>query len=137
MFVWVICRGHLVAGVLAGVTTRTESDETASVVAVMGRHQQVSSAAVFRGGEVTAIMGRADLDLRKTTLAPDKEVVIDVFTLMGGSTIRIPEGWQVDMRATAVMGGARDRRASTSGAAGAPRIVVRGFVMWGGIDIRS
>ena len=36
-----------------GVTTRTDSSETASVVAVMGRHQQISSAPVFRGGEVT------------------------------------------------------------------------------------
>ena len=63
--------------------------------------------------------------------------MIEVFTLMGGSTIRVPEGWHVDLRATPVMGGIRDRRTGIRDAAGAPRIVIRGFIMWGGLDIRS
>ena len=63
--------------------------------------------------------------------------MIDVFTLMGESMIRVPDGWQVDLRATAVMGGVRDRRTAPGGAAGAPRIVIRGFVMWGALVIRS
>ena len=138
VFVWI-----LVAVVMSqvfsarGTTTRSESSDTVEVVAVMGRHQRVSAAPAFRGGEMTTIMGRADLDLRNTTVAPGEEVVIHVFTLMGGSTIRVPEGWQVDLRATPIMGGVRDRRGGAGAAAGAPRIVVRGFVMWGGIDIRS
>jgi predicted membrane protein len=117
--------------------TRADSSERTSVVALMSRHQQVSNAAVFRGAEMTTIMGRADLDLRTTTVAPGEEAVIHVFTVMGGSTIRVPEGWQVDLRATPVLGGARDRRRDKGGVAGAPRIIVRGFIMWGGLDIRS
>jgi hypothetical protein len=35
------------------------------------------------------------------------------------------------------MGGIRDRRAGIRDTAGASRIVIRGFVMWGGLDIRS
>ena len=41
---------------------------------------------------MTTIMGRADLHLRQTTVAPGEEGVIDVFTPTGGSTIRYPEG---------------------------------------------
>lgn len=119
-----------------GGTTRTEAGETIDVVAVMGRHEHVSSAPVFRGGEMTAIMGRADLDLRKTTLAANEEVVVHVFTVTGGSTIRVPEGWSVDLRATPVMGGARDRRPAPNDTPGAPRLVVRGFILWGGLNIR-
>ena len=115
----------------------SSSSEKASVVALLGRHQQVSSAPVFRGAEVTAIMGRADLDLRKTTVSDGDEPVIELFAVMGGSTIRVPEGWQVEVRATPVMAGVRDRRVGPRDVAGAPRIVIRGFIMLGGLDIRS
>ena len=116
---------------------RIDSTEEMSVVAVLGSHQQISNAAAFRGGEMTAILGRADLDLRQTTIAPGTEAVIELFTLMGGSTIRVPEGWSVDVRATPVMGGVRDRREGPHDIAGAPRLIIRGFIMWGGLDIKS
>jgi hypothetical protein len=135
--VWVIVSLVVWNGFSLGTTVRTDSSDTANVVAVMSRHQRISNAAVFRSAEVTTIIGRADLDLRKATVAPGDEAVIEVFTLMGGSTIRVPEGWYVDVRATPVMGGIRDRRSEKGDASGAPRIVVRGFVMWGGLDIRS
>ncbi len=82
-------------------------------------------------------MGRGELDLRQDDRRPGEEAEIEVFTLMGESTIRVPDGWNVDLRATRVMGGIRDRRTGARDVAGAPRIVIRGFVMWGAIVIRS
>jgi hypothetical protein len=120
-----------------GRSTLTDSNETANVVTLIGRHQRTISAPMFRGAEMTTIMGRTDLDLRQTMVEPTQETVIHVFTVMGGSTIRVPEGWQVDVRATPVMGGIKDRREGPRDVAGAPRIVIRGFIMWGGLDIRS
>ncbi len=120
-----------------GVTARADSSETVSLFAVMSHHQQVSSAPVFSGGEMTAVMGRSDLDLRQTTVAPGEEAVIEVFTLMGGSTIRVPEGWTVVVRAVPIMGGVKDRRSGARDLPGSPRIVVRGFILMGGLDIRS
>ena len=133
VFVSLIASQMLTRGEIA----RTESSETVNVVAVMSKHQQVSSAPLFRGGELTSIMGRAILDLRHTTIAPGEEVAIEVFTLMGATTIYVPDGWQVDVRATPVLGGIRDRRKQTGDIAGAPRIVIRGFIMWGALDLRS
>ena len=98
-----------------GFTARADSSETVNLFAVMTHHQQVSSAAVFRGGEMTSVMGHSDLDLRKTTVAPGEEAVIEVFTLMGGTTIRVPEGWSVEVRAVAIAGGAKDRRRGARG----------------------
>lgn len=138
--------GHVIAWTLVAIfmwnffprfmPTRTDAAETSTVAAVMSRHHHVSRAAVFRGAEVTAVMGRADLDLRNTT--PGSDATIEVFALMGGVTIYVPEGWQVDVRATPIMGGARDRRKGPPDAApGAPRIVIRGLIMLGGLEIRS
>ena len=124
-------------GMSLPTTTRTDLSERTSVVTLMGRHKQISSASVFRGAEMTTIIGRGDLDLRKTTVAPGEEAVIHVFTVLGRSTIHVPEGWHVDVRATPVMGNVRDRRRDQPVAPGTPRVVVRGFIMWGGLDIRS
>ena len=115
----------------------TGSNETVSLFAVMSRHNQVTSAPVFRGGHMTAVMGRADLDLRKTTVAAGEEPVIEVFTLMGGAMVRVPEGWIVDVQAAPIMGGVRDRRTGPRDVAGSPRIIIRGFVLMGGLEIRS
>jgi cell wall-active antibiotic response 4TMS protein YvqF len=120
-----------------GFTARADSSETVNLFAVMTHHQQVSSAAVFRGGEMTAVMGHSDLDLRRTTIAPGEEAVIEVFTLMGGTTIRVPEGWSVDVRAFPIAGGVKDRRSGARDIPGSPRIVIRGFIMMGGLNIRS
>ena len=120
-----------------GFTARADSSETVNLFALMTHHQQVSSAAVFRGGEMTSVMGHADLDLRKTTVAPGEEAVIEVFTLMGGTTIRVPEGWSVEVRAVPIAGGVKDRRSGDRDLPGAPRIVIRGFIMMGGLNIRS
>jgi hypothetical protein len=134
---WVIIATFAWNGFSPGATVRTDSSEKANVVAVMSRHQQISNAPVFRAAEMTTIMGRGDLDLRKTTVAPGEDAVIEVFTMMGGSTIRVPDGWQVDLRATPVMGHIRDRRTGARDAPGGPRIIIRGFIMFGGLDIRS
>jgi hypothetical protein len=140
-------------------TTASAAGETVSLVAVLGEDQRVSSATRFRGGEMTSVMGGCTLDLRPALLAPGEEATLDVFTLMGGLTLRVPEGWRVDVRALPILGGVRDQRAGFGGrrqlrdgeaeandaTAGqtrpaegaAPRLVLRGFIMMGGLIIRS
>jgi predicted membrane protein len=120
-----------------GFTARADASETVNLFALMTHHQQVSSAQVFRGAEMTSVMGHSDLDLRKTTIAPGEEAVIEVFTLMGGTTVRVPEGWSVEVRAVPIAGGVKDRRSGARDIPGAPRIVIRGFIMMGGLNIRS
>jgi predicted membrane protein len=118
-------------------TTRTETANSADMVAILGRDQRVIDAAEFRRAQMTSILGRTDLDLRTAAVQPGQEVSIDVFMLMGGATIRVPEGWSIDMHTTRIAGGVKDRRTGVRDTAGAPRLVVRGFIMMGGMTIRS
>jgi hypothetical protein len=62
------------------------------------------------GGRITTVMGGAELDLRGASLAPGQTAVIDLFSVMGGSVIRVPGDWRVDVEATAIMGGIKDER---------------------------
>jgi hypothetical protein len=118
-------------------TPRTESADTIDIVSVMGRDHRVIDAAAFSGGQMTSVMGRSELDLRKATIAPGQDVTIEVFMLMGGATIRVPEGWSIDVNTTRIVGDVKDRRTGARDATGAPRLVIRGFIMLGGLSIRS
>jgi hypothetical protein len=61
---------------------------------------------------------------------------VNVFALMGGMEIRIPDTWAIDNRALYFMGGSHDRSRQPANPA-APRLILRGFVMMGGIEIKN
>jgi hypothetical protein len=107
VFVW---NGFASNGFSGLSTTRTETANAVDIVAIMGRDHRVINAEGFRGGKMTSIMGRSELDLRTATIAPGQDVSIDVFMLMGGATIRVPEGWTVDVNTARIMGDEKDRR---------------------------
>ena len=118
--------------------------ERLSMIAILS-HAKRSSTGRFRGGEITAFMGGGNLDLRLANIPPGEEAIIDVFAVMGGVEIIVPAGWTVATPLVPVMGGVDDRRvpplpvaADGSVPAGpAPRLVLRGFVMMGGVVIKA
>ena len=91
----------------------------------------------FRGGNLTAIMGGFDIDLRDADIAGDA-ARIEVFVMMGGIDLKVPENWTVVMDVTPFMGGAdynpRNRRAPAEG----PQkvLTVSGFVFMGGVEVK-
>jgi hypothetical protein len=91
-------------------TDRAVGSDKVTLIAVMSQDNRVSTSTRFRGGEMTSFMGECRLDLRQATILPGEEAVIDVFALMGGLTLQIPEGWTVDVQVIPVMGGVQDRR---------------------------
>jgi len=118
-------------------TTRSESANSVDTVSIMGRDHRVVDAAEFRGGQMTSVMGRSELDLRKATITPGQDATIEIFMLMGGATIRVPEGWTIDVNTRRIAGHVKDRRAGARDATGAPRLVIRGLIVMGGLSIRS
>ena len=121
-----------------------DRDNTLAVFAVMGGVKRISTAERFRGGEITALMGGTQIDLRQATIPPGEEAVIDVFVVMGGGEIIVPPSWTVVTPLVPVMGGVDDKRlpplpGSAENIAGrpAPRLVLRGLLMMGGIEIKS
>jgi hypothetical protein len=127
-----------------------------NLFAVMSADEVTRPEQPFRGGEVTTIMGRTRLDLRTAELAPGETAVVDVFNLMSRTEIRVPPGWEIDVRAVRAMAGVRDtrprearppvseradpdvvERTEPSQATAPPRLVVRGFIMMGGLTVGS
>jgi hypothetical protein len=88
----------------------------------------------FKRADFTAIMGGAEVDLRQASTGGG-EAVIDVFVIMGGIEITVPPDWNVSNQALVIMGGIDDR--STGGPGAQNRLVVRGLVIMGGVEIKT
>jgi hypothetical protein len=121
--------------------TNSNTDDRVRVVSVLGRSEHVSRAATFHGADITNVMGRSQLDLHDAILAPGANATVHVFSAMGTVAVRVPATWTVDAGAVSAMGGVRDDRAPSAEAEAtggpAPRLVLRGFVIFGRLRITS
>jgi hypothetical protein len=109
---------------------------TLSEWAVFGGGKRRIQSQEFRGGQANAMFGGFEIDLREAQMAGDS-AAIDVFCFCGGGEIRVPESWNVSMKAVAIFGGQDDR--SRPPAPGTPQkeLVITGFILFGGLGIKN
>jgi predicted membrane protein len=110
------------------------SKDLVSTMAVLGGVAQGNNSPAFRGGELTAVMGGCELDLRHAAI--EGEAVIDVFALWGGIEIRVPEDWTVVSRITPILGGVDDKTRPPQ-MASRHHLVLRGFVVMAGVEVKN
>lgn len=95
----------------------------------------------FQGGDLTAVFGGVDLDLRSCPPPEGEAPVLELFVLFGGIDIRVPETWVVSQEASALFGGIEDSTHAPVGgsldAASPPRLVLKGVALFGGIEIKN
>jgi predicted membrane protein len=113
---------------------RTDGNDTLSAAAVLGGISRGNNSAAFQGGELTAVMGGLEIDLRQAHI--DGEAVLNVFAMWGGIDIRVPEDWTVIGRVTPILGGVEDKTRPPQ-AATSQRLVLQGLVIMGGIDVKN
>jgi hypothetical protein len=106
--------------------------------AIFGGGKRRIESKEFRGGSAVAIFGGYNIDLRDAGMAGES-ATIDVNALFGGIDIRVPETWQVEVRANAVFGGVDDKTVPPRTTAGVkpPRLIITGFAAFGGIVVKS
>lgn len=128
-----------VSGVRSFTTANTQ--ERVRLVSVMSRSEHISRAGTFKGADITNVMGRSELDLHDATVAPGENATIHVFSAMGAVVVRVPPAWTVDAGAVSALGAVRDERIrppeAEASAEPAPRLVLRGLVMFGRLTITS
>lgn len=111
-------------------------DATVSGFALMGGQFRRVSSQEFRGGDLSAIMGGVEVDLRSADLPADQEAVIDVFAVWGGIDLRVPTSWTVISKVTPVMAGYEDHTDRTDTSPD-KRLVVRGLILMGGVEVKN
>ena len=117
--------------------------------AVAGPAVPTAAADDGAGGPVSAriatLMGRSTLDLREASIGPGQEAIVSVFVAMGRVTLRVPDGWDIDATGLPAIGVVEDtrqpqpivRERSRPLDQPAPRLVLRGVVLMGTVEVAS
>ena len=126
--------------VVRGVFGHTEaelSDDSSdwiSAFAVLAGFERSNNSQSFKGGDLTAVMGGCEIDLRRASMhAPAS---IDVFVMWGGIELRVPEDWTVELRGLPVLAGFVDKSRPPA-VATEKRLVIRGMALMGGVEIKN
>lgn len=87
-------------------------------------------------GRITTftLFGGGVVDLRYADFT-SATVEIHAYSVMGGQTILLPPEINVEVHGIGVMGGF-DHGVDGQGTPGAPKVIVRGFSLWGGVGIK-
>jgi hypothetical protein len=117
------------------VPVRTGEDGTRWVVSVMGGSDRRGQWRLARRCRVVNIMGGSDLDLNDAEFAADR-VELTVFSLMGGSKVRIPESLHVEVSKFGLMAGHDIDLGSAPTDPGGPILRLRLISIMAGADLR-
>lgn len=110
-------------------------DATFNATAVMGGVRRQITSKAFVGGEATAVMGGVEIDLGRAEMAGE-EAEIEIFAMMGGVEISVPDHWLVELRGMPLLGAFEDStRPRTANAS--RRLTIRGMALMGGVEIKS
>lgn len=118
-----------------GVNKRTDSGARVHAFAVFGGTEVISHSVNLSGADVTAVFGGSTIDLRPATLSLDGAVV-DATVVFGGATILVPHGWEVVTSGVPIFAGFDNKTKDEELPVGAPRLVVRGTAIFGGVEIK-
>ena len=87
----------------------------------------------FAGGEINAVMGAVEVDLRQAAIAT--EAVLHLSVIMGGVEIRVPREWSVVVNGSPVLGGIEDKTVPPM--MPGKRLIIEGSIIMGGVEITN
>lgn len=129
-------------GATAGVSAMAGSGGRASVAqlnefALCGGGHRLVQSSDFRGGTITVIAGGFDIDLREAAMRGDS-VAVEIFAMMGGVVLRVPESWKVIVNVTPLLGGTDMKARSIPPLEGPVKtLVLNGVILMGGMEIKN
>ncbi|MEJ8817955.1 LiaF transmembrane domain-containing protein [Lacibacter sp. H407] len=116
-------------------TTAVEDEDKIDVAAVFGAVKRNVYSKNFKGGESVAVFGGSEINLAHADF--NGTVKLEVVNVFGGTTLFVPAHWQIRSEVVAIFGAIEDKRQRPAGVSTDKILVIEGFVMFGGIDIKS
>jgi len=90
----------------------------------------------FQGGKITSIFGGSEIDLTKAKLVPGVSE-LEIACIFGGTTIIVPNDWNVKVEVTPVFGGIEEHKiASNAFVDMSKMLIIKGAVIFGGGEIK-
>ena len=120
-------------GMALPATPYVDNSDRVDVSTTLGSQVLSNASQNFQGGELNAVMGSIELDLRDAAMAGEAALLVKV--VMGGIEIKVPRSWAVSVRAEHVLAGVDDRTVPPVVPAG--RLQIGGEVVMGSVTIRN
>lgn len=115
----------------------SEEQDLIEDTAVFSGGDKVISSHNFRGGNLTAIFGGSNIDLTNSTLSP-RSGTLELLYMFGGSKIRVPKEWNVEVKVTSIFGALTDKRAIKDYKPDqTERLYIKGLILFGGAEITN
>jgi predicted membrane protein len=90
----------------------------------------------FKGGDIVNIFGGTELNLTQADFSGTAEIELTI--IFGGTKLIVPPNWSIKSEAVTIFGGMEDKRNLPVSTENSDKLLVlKGTVMFGGIDIRS
>jgi len=119
-----------------GGGTDFSKDDFVESTSIFGGAKKIIISKNFKGGDLVNIFGGTELDLSQADFTGT--AVIELTTIFGGTKLLIPSNWAIKSEAVTIFGGIEDkRRMQTITDAPEKTLLIRGTVIFGGIDIKS
>jgi hypothetical protein len=109
------------------------ASDHASVFSVLGSCRRRWGKAVFRSAEAVCVMGGFELDLRDALMSAEGTAQIELFVIMGGLHVLVPQNWTVISNVVPILGGIDDKTRTNSSTT--QQLILRGTVLMGGVEI--
>jgi predicted membrane protein len=119
-----------------GTSTQETTDDFLRSSVIFGGVDRIVSSQNFQGGEITAIFGGADLDLRRVKVSPEG-CTLNMTAIFGGVEIAVPSDWRVVVTGTPILGGIEDKTIRPEGEKAGPEVTINCTVAFGGIEIHN
>lgn len=113
---------------------REEHGARVDASAVMSGLVVRNDAPNFTGGQVSAVLGGVELDLRNAAIV-EGEARLAVSVIAGGVGIKVPREWSITVNGTPTLGGIEDKTAPPMTAS--RRLVIDASVVMGGVEISN
>jgi predicted membrane protein len=112
-------------------------EEVLDVTAVFAGVKKNIYSKNFKGGEIVSVFGGAEVNLTQASFQ-QPQVEIESVQIFGGAKLIVPADWVIHNEAVAIFGGIEDKRPQPIAIpVPAKVLVLKGFVMFGGIEIKS
>ena len=128
-------RGRWEKEIVAGAGTEKNGGDTLDSSIVFGGVKKNIISKNFQGGRIETLFGGTDLNLMQADFTGT--IVINFNIAFGGSKLVVPPQWNVRNEITAILGGIEDKRSLVQDVDANKVLVLKGTVMFGGVEIKS
>ncbi len=119
----------------SGIKPPPANGQGIKISAFLSGHQSQIDDPNFAGGDVTVLMGSAELDLRPAAMPAGATASLQLVVVMGELKIKLPADWSVSIQTSPILGEISDQTAPP--VQPVKRLLIRGDVVMGSVEVSN